>query len=122
MDAAIRSIYRYPVKGLSAETLDRVGLQVGECLPHDRRFAIVRRAQQLLESFDLFVQIRAERHSGVRERLGHVHDKKRRPLPESKFLSKASLLKEFSVRWNRARWLHSISSHIVPGTVAEGKV
>ena len=40
MDAAIRSIYRYPVKGLSAETLDRVGLQVGECLPHDRRFAI----------------------------------------------------------------------------------
>jgi uncharacterized protein len=40
MDAAIRSIYRYPVKGLSAEKLDRVGLSVGECLPHDRRFAI----------------------------------------------------------------------------------
>jgi uncharacterized protein YcbX len=40
MNAAIRSIYRYPVKGLSAEKLDRVGLQVGECLPHDRRFAI----------------------------------------------------------------------------------
>jgi uncharacterized protein YcbX len=40
MDAAIRSIYRYPVKGLSAEKLDRVGLQVGDCLPHDRRFAI----------------------------------------------------------------------------------
>ena len=40
MAAAIRSIYRYPVKGLSAERLDHVGLSVGECLPHDRRFAI----------------------------------------------------------------------------------
>ena len=36
----IGSIYRYPVKGLSAERLDRVALTVGECLPHDRRFAI----------------------------------------------------------------------------------
>jgi len=40
MEAAIRSIYRYPVKGLSAEPLDRVGLDIGQCLPHDRRFAI----------------------------------------------------------------------------------
>jgi uncharacterized protein YcbX len=40
MDAAIAAIYRYPVKGLSAEKLDRVALAVGECLPHDRRFAI----------------------------------------------------------------------------------
>jgi uncharacterized protein YcbX len=40
MDATIRSIYRYPVKGLSAEKLDRVGLAPGQCLPHDRRFAI----------------------------------------------------------------------------------
>jgi uncharacterized protein YcbX len=40
MDATIRSIYRYPVKGLSAEKLDRVGLAAGQCLPHDRRFAI----------------------------------------------------------------------------------
>ena len=40
MEAAIRAIYRYPVKGLSAETLDRVALDVGQCLPHDRRFAI----------------------------------------------------------------------------------
>jgi hypothetical protein len=40
MDAAITAIYRYPVKGLSAETLDRVALRVGQCLPHDRRFAI----------------------------------------------------------------------------------
>jgi uncharacterized protein len=40
MAAAITNIFRYPVKGLSAEPLRRVGLSVGECLPHDRRFAI----------------------------------------------------------------------------------
>jgi uncharacterized protein YcbX len=40
METAIAAIYRYPVKGLSAEALDRVGLEVGRCLPHDRRFAI----------------------------------------------------------------------------------
>jgi uncharacterized protein YcbX len=40
MEAAIAAIYRYPVKGLSAEPLDRVGLSVGQCLPEDRRFAI----------------------------------------------------------------------------------
>jgi hypothetical protein len=40
MDATIAAIFRYPVKGLSAEPLDRVKLGVGQCLPHDRRFAI----------------------------------------------------------------------------------
>ena len=40
MTGAITEIYRYPVKGLSAEKLDRVTLTPGECLPHDRRFAI----------------------------------------------------------------------------------
>jgi uncharacterized protein len=40
MAATITAIYRYPVKGLSAEKLDRVSLTPGECLPHDRRFAI----------------------------------------------------------------------------------
>src|SRR5712671_690013 len=38
--ATIASIYRYPVKGLSAEPLARVALAPGECLPHDRRFAV----------------------------------------------------------------------------------
>src|SRR6266581_782291 len=38
--ATIAAIYRYPVKGLSAEKLARVALAPGECLPHDRRFAI----------------------------------------------------------------------------------
>jgi uncharacterized protein YcbX len=37
---AVTQIYRYPVKGLSAEGMDRVTLAPGECLPHDRRFAI----------------------------------------------------------------------------------
>lgn len=40
MTATIRQVYRYPVKGLSAEALDRVPLGVGRCLPHDRRFAV----------------------------------------------------------------------------------
>ena len=40
MDSAVTAIYRYPVKGLSAERMDRVALIPGECLPHDRRFAI----------------------------------------------------------------------------------
>src|ERR1700675_403347 len=40
MAATIAAIYRYPVKGLSAEPLEGVSLAPGECLPHDRRFAI----------------------------------------------------------------------------------
>jgi uncharacterized protein len=38
--ATVTAIYRYPVKGLSAEEMNRVALIPGECLPHDRRFAI----------------------------------------------------------------------------------
>ena len=40
MTAIITQVYRYPVKGLSAEPLDHVALAIGRCLPHDRRFAI----------------------------------------------------------------------------------
>src|ERR1700751_3022030 len=40
MASTVTAIYRYPVKGLSAERLARVALTPGECLPHDRRFAI----------------------------------------------------------------------------------
>jgi uncharacterized protein len=36
----IAAIYRYPVKGLSAEPLARVALTPGQCLPQDRRFAV----------------------------------------------------------------------------------
>lgn len=38
--AIIDSIYRYPVKGLSAEALSRVALSPGQTLPSDRRYAI----------------------------------------------------------------------------------
>jgi uncharacterized protein YcbX len=40
MTSTVSAIYRYPVKGLSAEQLDRVRIEPGECLPHDRRFAL----------------------------------------------------------------------------------
>jgi hypothetical protein len=36
----IETIYRYPVKGLTAEALEEVVLSPGETLPHDRRFAL----------------------------------------------------------------------------------
>ncbi|PSC05024.1 MOSC domain-containing protein [Alsobacter soli] len=38
--ANLAAIYRYPVKGLSPEKLERVALTVGDPLPHDRRYAI----------------------------------------------------------------------------------
>jgi uncharacterized protein len=40
MATAIAAIYRYPVKGLSPERLERVRLTPGKCLPEDRRFAL----------------------------------------------------------------------------------
>ena len=40
MTPRIADICRYPVKGLSAESLQRVHLSPGQGLPHDRRFAI----------------------------------------------------------------------------------
>jgi uncharacterized protein YcbX len=42
MAITIAAIYRYPVKGLSAERLSRVALAPGMCLPEDRRFALAR--------------------------------------------------------------------------------
>ncbi|MFN7085664.1 MAG: MOSC domain-containing protein [Burkholderiales bacterium] len=44
MPVKAAGIYRYPVKGLSPEPLERVTLASGECLPHDRRFALARAA------------------------------------------------------------------------------
>ena len=40
MAAAIAALYRYPVKGLTAEPLARTTLANGQCLPQDRRFAL----------------------------------------------------------------------------------
>lgn len=39
-DAEIRSIYRYPVKGLSPEPLQKVALTAGRTVPGDRLYAI----------------------------------------------------------------------------------
>ena len=36
----VRAIFRYPVKGLSAEPLDRVAIEAGGALPFDRAWAI----------------------------------------------------------------------------------
>jgi uncharacterized protein YcbX len=41
MNTAVAKIYRYPVKGLSAQSLGGVTLAPGEGLPEDRRFAII---------------------------------------------------------------------------------
>ena len=40
MSAQINAIYRYPVKGLSPESLDKVTLIANQIIPNDRRFAI----------------------------------------------------------------------------------
>ena len=38
----LKNIYRYPIKGLSAQPLTRVALQAKQPFPHDRVFALVR--------------------------------------------------------------------------------
>ena len=40
MNAEIKHIYRYPVKGLSPQAMDAVDLAAGDYLPGDRRFAV----------------------------------------------------------------------------------
>lgn len=42
MGATVARIRRYPVKGLSGETLEEIALHEGRVLPGDRRFAIAR--------------------------------------------------------------------------------
>lgn len=49
MTVNIQALYRYPVKGLSAESLDQVELRAGEAMPHDRRFAIAHGAAKRLD-------------------------------------------------------------------------
>ena len=50
MPVALRHIYRYPVKGMTAEPLERVSLDLGRRLPGDRRFAIAHGGSAALEA------------------------------------------------------------------------
>lgn len=43
----IKNIYRYPIKGLSAEPLAETQLNLGNGIPHDRRFAVAPGSTQL---------------------------------------------------------------------------
>src|SRR6185437_3502726 len=40
LPAEIASLYRYPVKGLTPEPLEKVSLAIGQTIPADRRYAI----------------------------------------------------------------------------------
>ena len=42
MSNTIESIYRYPIKGLSGERLDRISLTAGSVIPGDREYAFAR--------------------------------------------------------------------------------
>ena len=87
----VSSIFRYPIKGLSAEPLAHVGLSAGQSIPHDRRFAIARATTSIdpekpewLPKTQFFMLMREEKlaqlrtrfdeHTGVLviERLGRV--------------------------------------------------
>ena len=75
MTMNVNSIYRYPIKGLSAEPLDRVMLTIGQCVPHDRRFAIARAATHIdpakpewLRKTHFFMLMRDEKLAQLRTR------------------------------------------------------
>jgi uncharacterized protein YcbX len=73
MTISVVDICRYPVKGLNAESLERVDLAPGQGLPHDRRFAIAhgstqfdREAPKWLPKTSFFMLMRDERLAMLR--------------------------------------------------------
>ncbi|HEV8680287.1 MAG TPA: MOSC domain-containing protein [Stellaceae bacterium] len=81
MPMTIAAIYRYPVKGLSAEPLERVTVRPGECLPHDRRFAIAlastrfdREAPQWLAKTHFVMLMRDEKLARLKTRFDPATD------------------------------------------------
>jgi uncharacterized protein YcbX len=75
MTVNVARIFRYPVKGLSPEPLERVTLTAGECLPHDRRFAIARatapfdpQRPEWLHKTNFFMLMRDEKLAQLRTR------------------------------------------------------
>ena len=47
MTISLTGIFRYPVKGLAAETLESTSIVTGETIAHDRRFAIAHGSTEL---------------------------------------------------------------------------
>jgi MOSC domain-containing protein len=73
MSAQIARLYRYPVKGLSAEPLSQVSLGIGQTLPADRRYAIENgpsgfdpKAPGWLPKVQFLMLMRNERLAGLR--------------------------------------------------------
>lgn len=69
----VEHLYRYPVKGLTAEALEEVQLTPGACLPHDRRFALTQGDAPFDPEHPAWVQ---KRHFGclaVNARLALLH-------------------------------------------------
>lgn len=71
----VSSIFRYPIKGLSAELLAQVTLTAGESVPHDRRFAIAhattnidRKNPEWLPKTRFFMLMRDEKLAQLRTR------------------------------------------------------
>lgn len=75
MPPSVAAIYRYPVKGLSPEPLERATLAPLDCLPHDRRFALARAGTQIdpqapewLHKSHFFMLMRDEKLAQLRTR------------------------------------------------------
>ena len=71
----VSSIFRYPIKGLSAELLAQAMLTAGESIPHDRRFAIAhattnidRERPEWLPKTRFFMLMRDEKLAQLRTR------------------------------------------------------
>src|SRR5687768_476195 len=75
MAASITSLYRYTVKGLSPEPIERAALTPLTCIPHDRRFALARAVTQIdpqrpewLHKSHFFMLMRDEKLAQLRTR------------------------------------------------------
>jgi hypothetical protein len=75
MPFSVAAIYRYPVKGLSPEPLERATLIPLNCIPHDRRFALAHAATRIdplrpewLHKSHFFMLMRDEKLAQLRTR------------------------------------------------------
>ena len=55
MAITVTDIFRYPVKGMSGERLEKVAIQSGDALPQDRRFALAHGASKFNPSAPVWV-------------------------------------------------------------------